>query len=473
MVRASDVWLRVPVCWPRSALALVALAGFVPRLALLACWALYLSFTSVGWPFLNFQWDALLLEAGLLAVVWAPGGLRPSGRGERAPARVTRWLVLWLLFRLMMLSGLVKLASGDESWRDGSALDFHYWSQPLPHQLVVRTRDARGSLSMVSCSRSSSERLPAARSLGRRRLRQIAAVAVVFLMATIAATGNYGFFNFLTCVLCLRCSTTAPGGSLAQAAPVAAITTAPAALWRSVVLGARRARGVATSARALGEPEPFGRAENGRIAAEEPEPPGGALRVLEGLCAPVPSLAAPLEASTLRPLPRDDEGAPEILVRAALTASRGSHTSSATSRSSSRARPSSRALYMPRLDWQLWLLFVGLEYDRRWRSDWTRAFLRRLPEGSLSVLGLLRENPFPDSPPRARFSARRSPSTASARPRSARRPATGGSAAGSALPAGGGAVRTPATRSRRPRPRRELGQDAPSDVVEKLKRSCT
>src|SRR5262245_7197655 len=115
--------------------ALIAMVGFLPRFALLLCWVLYLSFAWVGEPFLYFQWAALLLETGLLAVVFAPDGVRPFGRTEREPSPVVRWLVYWLLFRLLLLSGLLKLCSGDSSWQEGKALDFHYWTQPLPHRL--------------------------------------------------------------------------------------------------------------------------------------------------------------------------------------------------------------------------------------------------------------------------------------------------------------------------------------------------
>src|SRR5438034_2990156 len=38
------------------------------------------------------------------------------------------------LFRskLMVMSGVVKLTSGDDCWWNLTALDYHYWSQPLP-----------------------------------------------------------------------------------------------------------------------------------------------------------------------------------------------------------------------------------------------------------------------------------------------------------------------------------------------------
>jgi hypothetical protein len=54
-------------------------------------------------------------------------------------------------------------------------------------------------------------------------------------------------------------------------------------------------------------------------------------------------------------------------------------------------------LHLPRLDWQMW--FAALNYDVR-RVPWFGSFVKRLLKGSPEVLGLLRENPFPDRPPR-------------------------------------------------------------------------
>jgi hypothetical protein len=185
--------------------ALTAMAGFLPRFALLLCWVLYLSFVCVGEPFLYFQWDALLLETGLLAVVFAPDGLQPFGRTEREPSPVVRWLVYWLLFRLLLLSGLLKLCSGDSSWQEGKALDFHYWTQPLPHRLSHFAHWWPGhALSLwIMFAIELGVPLLLVVPVARRRCRQVAAAATVLLMAAIAATGNYGFFNLLTAVLCV------------------------------------------------------------------------------------------------------------------------------------------------------------------------------------------------------------------------------------------------------------------------------
>jgi hypothetical protein len=75
-------------------------------------WALYLSLCSVGSPFLNFQWDALLLETALLAVFWLPWRLRPRWNLETHGQQFARWLNLVAALRLMFESGGVKLTLG-------------------------------------------------------------------------------------------------------------------------------------------------------------------------------------------------------------------------------------------------------------------------------------------------------------------------------------------------------------------------
>jgi len=119
-VNSSTLSLHI-LCAAGVAAGGLLVAGRFTRTALVAGWGLYLSLFSVGQVFLSFQWDLLLLETGvlaLLATLW--------------PERVA-WLFRWLLFRLMFLSGAVKLLSGDESWHDLTALTFHFQTQPLPN----------------------------------------------------------------------------------------------------------------------------------------------------------------------------------------------------------------------------------------------------------------------------------------------------------------------------------------------------
>ena len=59
--------------------------------------------------------------------------LRPRWpRDEPEPPAGDGWLLRLLLCKLMLSSGLTKVAWGDRTWRDLTALAFHYWTQPLP-----------------------------------------------------------------------------------------------------------------------------------------------------------------------------------------------------------------------------------------------------------------------------------------------------------------------------------------------------
>jgi hypothetical protein len=121
------------LCAAGAAAGGLLVAGRFTRTALVAAWALYLSLLDVGQVFLSFQWDLLLLETGVLALL---ATLWPEW---------VAWLFRWLLFRLMFLSGAVKLLSGDESWRSLTALTFHFPdAASAERRVVVRAPASNG-----------------------------------------------------------------------------------------------------------------------------------------------------------------------------------------------------------------------------------------------------------------------------------------------------------------------------------------
>ena len=84
----------------------------------------------MGQTFLYFQWDALLLEVGVLTAL-------ASIRGSLAPdSRLTLWPLRWLLFKLMFSSGVVKLTSRCPLWWSLRTLDVHFESQCIPTALA-------------------------------------------------------------------------------------------------------------------------------------------------------------------------------------------------------------------------------------------------------------------------------------------------------------------------------------------------
>ena len=183
------------IVWGGVALALVAIIARPhskwQRVIFAALFVYYLSIVSAGQTFMSFQWDLLLLETGFLAIF-----LRPC------LPRV--WLFQWLLFRLMFESGLVKLTSHDVTWRNLTALSFHYWTQPLPtvvgwfaaHLPMAFQKASTFMVFVVELG------LPGL-MFAPRRLKHIAAFGTIGLQLLILLTGNYTFFNLLALALCL------------------------------------------------------------------------------------------------------------------------------------------------------------------------------------------------------------------------------------------------------------------------------
>src|SRR5262249_32384683 len=122
----------VGACVGGVGLAALLLAGVAPPLTLAGLWSAYLSLVSVGQDFLSFQWDSLLLEAGLIAILLAPW--RPWSRpaSDPPPPRAALWLARWLLFRLMFSSAAAQLSSGGATLRHLAALHYPHDPQCLP-----------------------------------------------------------------------------------------------------------------------------------------------------------------------------------------------------------------------------------------------------------------------------------------------------------------------------------------------------
>src|SRR5256884_1179464 len=223
--------------------SLLLIAGFVPVVSLVALFVFYLSLTIAGQTFLSFQWDILLLETGFLSIFFAPwqlwprrssaeatvsaaNNLRPAGdtpfatvtiarpRQQESPvSRAGLFLLKFLLFKLMLMSGVVKLTSGDDSWglvnhslhwSALTALDYHYWSQQLPTVFSWWADNGPESFKHFSVAFCLVVEIVMPFFIwAPRRPRLIAAGLLIFLQLVIAITGNYCFFNLLTIALCL------------------------------------------------------------------------------------------------------------------------------------------------------------------------------------------------------------------------------------------------------------------------------
>jgi hypothetical protein len=181
--------------------------------------------TVAGQIFLEFQWDALLLETGLLACLYAPLpriflGRRvrhdvphstPSGAfvvaADPEPNPIVRWVLWSLAYKLTFLSGITKILSGDRTWANWTAMTYHYETQPLPAWTSWYAHQLPAALLHWSVPGTFAIELvgPFAVFLPARfrRIRLIACVSMILLQVAIGVTGNYGFFNLLAIVLYL------------------------------------------------------------------------------------------------------------------------------------------------------------------------------------------------------------------------------------------------------------------------------
>jgi hypothetical protein len=180
------------VCWAGAALALLLTFNILPRLSLVFLYVLYLSLFYAGQVFMSFQWDLLVLEAGFLAFVLSV-----------AP-KPGIWLLRWLLFRFMFLSGSVKLLSRDPSWANLSALSYHFQTQPLPTPLAWYAHHLPPDVLVVGTAGTFAVELVLPFLIFfPRPFRFAAGFGILLLETLIFLTGNYNFFNLLTMLLCL------------------------------------------------------------------------------------------------------------------------------------------------------------------------------------------------------------------------------------------------------------------------------
>ena len=370
------VWLAVG-----TAASVALVLGLLPAVSAFTAWICYLSFASAVPVFLNFQWDALLLEAGLLLVFYVPWSLRaPCGASD--PPRAARLLVWWLLFRLMFESGVVKLygfdATGRNAWLEGTALHCHYFTKPIPvwtswwlaqfpawfhlfSLIVVFAIELLGPFFII----------------GPRRLRMTAFWAFSLLMVLIMASGHYGFFNLLTLALCVSLVDDAswPSWLRPRFAGSAVVTAAwPARLRGKLLPWFALLMVVLTTLQLL-------------LVLRVVRPPA---------IAPLLETFAPLRSANSYGLfSTMTTERPEITIEASADGRtwqpyRFRYQMAADDNHLPFLLP-----HMPRLDWQLW--FAALEYRSSGQPPgWIMPLLGRLQEQSSPVLGLLNPDGQPD-----------------------------------------------------------------------------
>ena len=382
-ISASDVALKT-LCWAGIALSGCAIVGIAPVPTFAGLWALYLSLTVAGQTFLNFQWDVLLLETGLLACLYAPLGWTRRTTMKRPPDSI-RWLIWGLAFKLTFLSGITKLVSGDQTWRGLTALTFHYQTQPIPAWTSWFAHHTPDWLLTTSVAVMFFIELIVSFLIfvptRWRALRAAACMLMCSLQVAIGVTGNYGFFNVLTVVLYL---TLLDDLHISRLLPRSVAARLHASIqrvreprpWRVVVMGLAVVIAF-MSTLTLWRESTYTRSH-----------PAWSNRLLSWV-APTRSING---YGLFRTMTTER---PEIVVEGTLDGVAWTEYAFRWKPGAVSRRPGFVQPHMPRLDWLMW--FAALDpYDHQ---HWLATLMDRLLAGSPAVLALLDDNPFPDSPP--------------------------------------------------------------------------
>ncbi len=306
---------------------------------------------------------------------------------------------------------MVKLSSGDETWAGLTALDYHYWTQPLPnplswpmHQLpawfqrlstiAVFAGELLAPLGIADAliarlvaaaifratGSDAATRLP--RAIARHSLRA-SGVAFLALMLLIQLTGNYGFFNLLTMVIALpllddalieRVTPRRLRALLERGGPRMHVGHRVVRLAQCSLLLFPYWLGALALLVGLGAGPSLPDAFHEDLAAARP------YRVASGY-----GLFAVMTRVRR-----------EIRIEGSLDGVEWREYVFRHKPGDPTELPSISAPHMPRLDWQMWFAALGTYRH----NPWLVRFMGRLLEAEPSVLALLTEDPFDGRPPR-------------------------------------------------------------------------
>jgi len=377
-VNSSDFFL-IAMSWIGVVLSAALLLGFANGILLIALWAIYLSFVHIGQDWYSYGWEIQLLETGFLAVFLCP---LLDGRPfpKRPPPAPVIWLFRWLIFRIMLGAGLIKLR-GDSCWRDLTCLYYHYETQPIPNPLSSLLHFMPKWFHQLGALWNHLNELIAPWfMLGPRRLRHIAGFLLVSFQVILILSGNLSFLNWVTIIPALACFDDSwlvhilPKGlteRAVQASALAKVSRAqrvviPGLVLLVAVLSVFPIANLVSSRQAMNTSfDPLHLVNTygafGSVGQERNE------IIFEGSDDAVITPESQWKAYEFKCKPGDPFRRPCVI-----------------------------SPYHYRLDWQIW--FAAMSGPDQY--PWTLHFVWKLLHNDSGVLSLLANNPFPSSPPR-------------------------------------------------------------------------
>ena len=366
------------VAWTGVALSVLALVGlpyWLPRpfavpasMALwLALWGLYLSFVNAGQTFYGYGWESMLLETGFLAVF--------LGAGPTGPPVVVIWLVKWVLFRNMFGAGLIKLR-GDDCWRDLTAMDYHYETQPIPNPVswyVHRLPDRFHRLEVLG--NHVVELAVPFLYFAPQPWAAVGGALTVGFQGWLMLTGNFAWLNALTVVQAIAAFSDGVLTSVLPAAVSVPAGTSPPLSLQGLAL----ALAVVVGVRSIGPVRNMLSERQVMNTAFDPLKLVNTYGAFGSITRDRHELV--VEGTTSAALDRETKWEPYEFPGKPTDPSQ---------------RPRQVAPYHLRLDWQLW--FAAMRPSPR-QSPWFPALLARLLDADEATLSLVDTDPFDGEPP--------------------------------------------------------------------------
>ena len=212
---AKGYWFAPTLLWfnaSDSALTALVWIGIVasillffnvwPRVTIAIAFVCFLSFIGAAQDFSSYQSDGMLLEAGLLSIFFAPRGIRPGLGSDQPPSRASLFMLRFEWFRIYFESGVVKILSGEQQWRNLTAMDKYYENGPLPTFLGWYVQHWPHAFHAFSAGATLVlELLVAWLVFFPQPAKKIAFFITTPLQIGIILTANYAFLNYLVAFL--------------------------------------------------------------------------------------------------------------------------------------------------------------------------------------------------------------------------------------------------------------------------------
>lgn len=360
-VNTSDRFLRGSVILG-TILSPLLFFGIYPAIILPILILIHLSVVSIGQDFFMFGWEGLFLETSYnaLLITWT------------TDPNVFVWANLnFLIFRFHFQAGVCKLLYNDPTWRSMTSLCYHYETQPLPnrlswylHRLPTWVHRASTGLTLIL------ELVVPFGIFGDENLRFITFILLFLLQFNIGLSGNY---SYLTCITIVLITPLLSDNFLMPFFSVPEMQASSPFFVHIIVSVLAVGLFSLQIMRLVNQFYPTHRIQNFLSHFFYYHLAGS-----YGIFA---------HMTTKRY---------EVIVEGSQDQTEWKEYRFWYKPSELDRQPRQIAPYQPRIDWQLWFLPFRSFGQNRWFQN----FLLQILNGNKEVLTLVRENPFPEAPPR-------------------------------------------------------------------------